>query len=456
MFPKKRKQKEKNLSPSKISKLETKKTPEQLPSPTKSYYTSLSSSSKSNTPFSSPTSSVPPTPTIKPDNFSPYTDTSPNKDLLSPPSSIPHTPTGDPIISLDSHTINSSSEMLLLQKLDMLNKPSPPAISQPTDTLAMLNKPSPPAISQPTDTLVMPSIVNWSSLYGSFTRPSSPTPGTSSDFPLDMSRLEEYASSSLISDEDWSHVEDFLNESSKSITMPNPEAPQTSTLPDTFTSVFSLEDLISSTILNPQTDSQIITPMVPSTPQTSSMYNPIQILDDDDDDDDNDNLLTSDDIFKIMKYICDATNNKDYLTSSPFSPIAKHMPYLQNSIDHFNGHIYNMSMAPHTRKETSIYLMDMKNICIRICTTIKEKYLNIYPAKQILALIQSNPNTLTCLPILEHEEGIKNHTHRYKEVMAHHARYSLSKEKTVKLRLDIIRNLVYIIEEGFKKIYNLE
>ncbi|MDK2802895.1 MAG: hypothetical protein KFW09_05960, partial [Oscillospiraceae bacterium] len=260
MFPKKRKQKEKHISPPKVLKLDLKKT------------------------------SPPSTPTIGPDSPIIFMPIQSNTPFSSPPPSIPPTPTGDPIISLNTHFSNSRSEVLLLQKLDMLkesmnsSKPSPPEdmFVMPSvvnwSDVPSTSKPSPPE-----DMFVMPSVVNWSDF------PSKSVLTT--EDPIDLSRLEEYAN--LIPSDNWQDI-DAITEGAPIIDTADTTQPLAPT--NIFTSVFSLEDIISSTILTTNTSLDQDTPLSPSsliiipkviyTPQPTSSPIYLDVSDDDDDDDD--------------------------------------------------------------------------------------------------------------------------------------------------------------------------
>ncbi|MDK2802679.1 MAG: hypothetical protein KFW09_04805 [Oscillospiraceae bacterium] len=176
----------------------------------------------------------------------------------------------------------------------------------------------------------------------------------------------------------------------------------------------------------------------------------------DDDDDDDDSLLTSDGLFEIMKSLCDASNNKTPLDIKIFKPVAKNIPYLKNVTDRFNSNIYNMRGSYHNDMSLSIYIKDLKKICVRICTTLKQTYPSIYPAPQILTLIQSNRSNLACLPLLEHEEKIQELIFAFKKYINTYYRDVMKKVTISNLRLNNITKHIINVEEGYKKLYNLE
>ena len=419
MFPKKRKQKEKHPSPPKILKLDVEKKYKPL------------------------------TPTIGPDSPIIFMPSKSNTPLSSPTPSIPPTPTGDPIISWTTHSNNTRLEMELLEKLDSLKK------SRNLSKSSTVNKPSPPnKPPPPNDTFLMPSVVNWSEVPST-----SRSTSTDSNPPIDLSKLDDYAN--LISSDDWEDIEKILNESPENTTPINPTNPNTIVPTNIFTSVFSLEDIMSSTILNPTafpnddinlaSSNVIIIPEATDTNTLPSTSTYIEISDYDDD-----QPLTSDIIFVIMKYLSDSSNNKTNLDEIIFNPVAKDIPYLKNVIDRFNSNIHNMHEGEHSNISLSIYTKDLKIICSRICKTLKEKYPLIYPAPQILKLIQSNTSNLSCLPLLEHENDLKNLISIYKKCIAEHSRKYPKKEETRISRNNIVKSHIYNIEVAYIRIYKLE
>ena len=421
MFPKKRKQKEHNINPPKVSRKDN----PQLP-PDDDF--TIPSSVNWNDPSDKHTK-----------NFSQYPQ---------PSSSIPHSSSPDPI---DLSRLDEYANLASVSTLDWQETEN---FIAKNSSIQQIPKPvSPDAIDlsrlDEYANLASVSTLDWQETENFIAKNSSiqQIPKPISPPPIDLSRLDEYANLASTSTLDWKETENFINQS----LFDNQHPPK----PIPIVSVFDTNNPTTSTLeLNLRYDYQNIPPIIPYIPQTSYINN-FMANSQDDDDDDTDNLLTSDDIFQIMKYLCDSTNNKTYLTASPFIPVAKHMPYLNNIIDNFNSTLYNMSITDHSPKELALYSMQLKNACVRICSTLKEVYRERYPVQQILNLLESNTIKLECLPLLEHEDGIRNLLNKYKKLITQYS-YSGAQRKTTKENQK--ENVAYHISdiaEGFKKIYNL-
>ena len=172
-------------------------------------------------------------------------------------------------------------------------------------------------------------------------------------------------------------------------------------------------------------------------------------------DDEDDRPLTSDDIFKIMKYMSDNVNNKTALDISIFDPVRQNIPYLDETIDSINLKISMLHIPNYSHHQLAGFISNIRYNITKICTELKEKYTSIYPSKQILELIQLSRDSVSCLPILDHEKDLSGIIYLIKKCIIEHARKTNNAE-ALRLRVDTLRAHIYNLEEAYKRIYNLE
>ena len=349
----------------------------------------------------------------------------------------------------------------------------------------------------PVDSFIMPSIVNWNDTSdkstknsSQYTKAPSPTSKPLSPPPIDLSRLDEYANLASTSTLDWQETENFITQNSLIQQIPKPISPppidlsrldeyanlaSTSTLDWQETENFINQSLLEKTQFDnhpPPKPPPIISvfnannPMVSiTTPQTSNNENQtkqniITHNSEDDDDDDFDNYddrdLTSDDIFKIMMHISESSNSLAPLDIDIFTPVKTNIKDIEVLVNNFNVNIKIINDESCTKNQLSGYRSDKRKLVVNLCSVIKKTYPLIYPAKQILSLIQSDWNNLSCIPILDHEKDLRSLLFLHKKHLSEYSCSIPKKQETAELRKDIIRASIYNIEECFKRIYKLE
>ncbi|MDK2802673.1 MAG: hypothetical protein KFW09_04775 [Oscillospiraceae bacterium] len=161
--------------------------------------------------------------------------------------------------------------------------------------------------------------------------------------------------------------------------------------------------------------------------------------------------LTSSQLFNLLVYLSNCARDRLFLDKNIFLNI----PNIGNLLDAYNKTILSMKDYNPTNYQT-ITTSHMKTSYRNIGTFLKQTYISIYPAKEILELIESNDESLNCIWILEHEEGLRDQLQKIKYKVSNFKSKSATRIKTVEKRVAEMVGLIAIVKIEFKKIYNLE
>ena len=417
MFPKKRKQKEHHLAPSKASRMDN--SPTSPTSPTSPSYTNYTFGDELNIP-SPPSSQSSKTP-LK--NYE--QDWRDIEDIINRPSSPPSSPT----IPLDVLTP-------ILKDLD------------PTGRLSS-RSPKTPIKSYNQD---------WTDLEDIMNRPSSPP--SSPTIPLDvltpilkdLDPLNNQSPPNLSPINNQLHLS--LNEYN-SVFTPSPphlSPPYPSYHP------YPLYPLYP-----PSTPSTPSTPSPPSPP--SPPYPPSPLPDSESEDQDEDISMTSDDIFQIMMYLSDCKRDITPIDRNHILLNKILTEVLENQILAFNVTINNIISAKsnrdgpldeNTRKKQHAGNVNSLRLNLnRMYNNIKHKHNKIYPAAQILELINPEDPNIIFMNILEHEVDLKQELLKLKNQLESHKRRLIITPTYQNIRRHKLRPLIQILRAKFIGLYKL-
>ena len=464
MFPKKRKQKEHHLAPSKASRMDNSPT-----SPTSPSYTNYTFGDELNIP-SPPSSQSSKTP-LK--NYE--QDWRDIEDIINRPSSPPSSPTIpldvltpilrdlDPTGRLSSRSPKTpikSYDQDWTNLEDIINRPSSPPSSPtiPLDVLTPILKDLDPTgrlSSRSPKTPIKSYNQDWTDLEDIMNRPSSPP--SSPTIPLDvltpilkdLDPLNNQSPPNLSPINNQLHLS--LNEYN-SVFTPSPphlSPPYPSYHP------YPLYPLYP-----PSTPSTPSTPYPPYPPST-----PSPLPDSESEDQDEDISMTSDDIFQIMMYLSDC--KRDIIPIDRNHPLLNKIltEVLENQILAFNVTINNIISAKsnrdglldeNTRKKQHAGNVNSLRLNLnRIYNNIKHKHDKIYPAAQILELINPEDPNIIFMNILEHEVDLKQELLKLKNQLESHKRRLIITPTYQNIRRHKLRPLIQILRAKFIGLYKL-
>ncbi len=160
--------------------------------------------------------------------------------------------------------------------------------------------------------------------------------------------------------------------------------------------------------------------------------------------------ITSDQLFDILVYLSNSARDIIPINKNLFA----NMPAIDPLLDKYNKTVLSMRDY-HLINSPSTPTSHMKRAYRNIGTFLKQTYISIYPAEKILALIESNPESLNCIWILEHELGLRELLKAIKfKIATYKSKYAI-RSKTVEKRVADMRKLISAVIIEFKKIYKL-
>ena len=161
--------------------------------------------------------------------------------------------------------------------------------------------------------------------------------------------------------------------------------------------------------------------------------------------------LTSNQLFDLLVYLSNCARDRVFLNKNIFLNI----PNIQPLLDKYNSTILPM-IEYNPNKYQTISLSHMKTAYRQVGTFLKQTYISIYPAEKILGLIDSNPESLNCIWILEYEEELRHQLQKIKNKISIFRSKPATKPATVQKRVLEMSALISALRIEFKKIYNLE